>query len=176
MFCTPLELAATNVVKSQSHLPLERGGLEIGLGLGLHCSSFILCFKLPKIFRFVCPWALLASLMALFSLALAVLRAAASPDLKEDTELRCHPRFLVGPDCDVLCDTDILHTFIDVTSYSVITLLNVCSLVPGGSLSEYWPVCAFKTSLQCCHCSLSPYSHLFDGGFVSGEQGSVCRS
>ncbi len=61
-------------------------------------------------------------------LALAVLRAALSPDLNASS--------LVFSDCHII------HVLFDVSSHSFSVLLHVCVVVVGGRLFKHVPVCA----------------------------------
>ncbi len=72
-------------------------------------------------------------------LALAVLRAALSPDLNASsldfsstTNLCCHPWLLVGTCGDGLGDCHIISALLDVSSHSFSVLLKVCVVVVGG--------------------------------------------
>ncbi|KAI7802780.1 hypothetical protein IRJ41_018385, partial [Triplophysa rosa] len=69
------------------------------------------------------------------------------PSLEETIDLPCHPRLLVGPQSDGLCDRYIINALVDVGSDSLCVLLEVCGVIVCGSLLKHIPVSGLEVPL-----------------------------
>ncbi len=102
------------------------------------------------------PYNRFAFLMPRDRLALAVLRAALSPDLNASSLVfssprtsACHPWLPVCTCGDGLGDCHIINAVFDVSSHSFSVLLQVCMVIIGGRLFKHVPVCVLEAVLQC---------------------------